>query len=216
MTYSSPFRQPTTRGSDSVLWLAAAGAILLVTMSIENQWITWAISGAILVIVLSDRVIRPALRKWRMRRPFSAYFRSPIQSKTNVKPRETTVPADSKVHVQINRDIRITHHEFVLVLGFEGDEGKRPRILSLENTFIERGKAKYGSPEDNENQVITDKGRYQIKGEEFRVRGSTATVGCIVETFAPGRYEMYLGTITDAGGGRPKSPLTLVVEDRKT
>lgn len=101
----------------------------------------------------------------------------------------------------------------MLIMGFEGDEDRRPKIISLENRFVARGKAKWGSPEENENHTVTDKDRYQVKGEEFRVRGNTATVGLNVQTRAPGRYEVYLRTITESGEGRPWQPLTLVVED---
>ena len=120
-------------------------------MAGDYQWVGWALSGAILSIVGTMQIVLPAIRRRRMRRPFSAYFREAGFHERSAKPTTLTVRAHAEAHIQINRVVKVTHTEHELIVGFEGGGEDRPELLGVENKFVARGKARSADPSTRES-----------------------------------------------------------------
>ena len=191
----------------SILALAVADGISVTTMTTDLQWVGWALSGTIIILIVGIQIVRPIVRHLRLKRPFLAYFRGGGSDKN----RELTVPANSPEHIQISRLISVTHDEHDLIVGFDGEVGKRPDIVGTENKFIALGLARTADPMTRESHYIDDRGNYHIKEKRSLVCGHTYTTGYKIETKAPGRYPVKILTVTDTGEGRASKPLLLIV-----
>lgn len=201
-----------TVSAGSLLWLAGILAILLLTMGDKSQWVSWTLSGTILSIIAGVNVLWPLWRWWRMRTPFRAYFRSAQHSESECDQTEITLPRDSLQQIQVNRKMRVTHLEYSLRAVFLPANPRRPEIHSVENQFVSRGIIREKSPDTHEDHYITDKGAYHIKSEEKRIRNETYSMGYVVQTHAPGEYELQIETTTELGKGRSANKLKVVVE----
>ncbi len=144
-----------------------------------------------------------------MRTPYDAYFRIDDSGKG---PPEERVKPDSTVHIQVNREIKVTHLEHELIVGFDGDSESKPRIVSVENRFVKLGRIRACSPDTTDEHYIDVKDNYHIKRDQQLVRDNTYSSGFFVEIGAPGRYPMNIRSIHDTGEGKSKQQLVLIVE----
>lgn len=197
--------------NQNCLWLAgAAAAILAFTMQIELQIAGLALSSCILIAIIWINVVRPRLRQRQMKTPFTAYFRTG----GNEKLTELHVPANRSIDIQINREPHLHYTEYELIFGFKGPLDKRPYAQTAKNLFIKRGQFKEGSPDTDDRHYIDTKDAYHITQQRKLTKGNTFTIGFTVQTREPGRYPVRLRAITEAGEGRPRKELVLIVDEK--
>ncbi len=181
-------------------------------MDSSYQWVSWLLLGLILIIIVWVNVIWPLWRKFRMRKPFSMYFRSSQHPEAGPEQTTLTLPRDSLEQIQVNRKMRVTHLEYSLKAVFMPAESGRPEIYRVDNHFVSKGLNRKSSPDTNEGHYITEKGAYHIQGEEMRIKGEAYSMGYVVQTYAPGEYELQIETTTESGHGQSKNKLKVVVE----
>lgn len=192
------------RSPEALLWLAAAAGVLLMSQPTWNQWVTWGLSGAILLIIFVRQVLEPALRAFRMRTPYTGYFR--LTGNGAVRPTELRLDSNSRQHMQINRVARLSFVEHELIVGFEGDPDKRPFIIEPENKFVKKGSV-------NKEYYVDVKDNIHIVGSRHRTRTNTYADGFKIQTRSPGRYSVKIRSITDSGESQLKNSLTVIVSD---
>lgn len=171
-------------------------------------WIGVGISASILCLVVFNNHVRPWLHARKMRHPYSAWFRGAGDG----KPREVTLPAHSDCHIQINRDVFVSHAEQELIAYFNGTSDQRPEFLGTQNAFMARGIKKERSPETDETEYVSDKGGYHIQRPRMVSKGNTYSTGYLLRTKAPGRYRLKIMTMTESGEGNAREDLTVIVQ----
>ena len=195
----------------SLLWLALAViAMLPFTMTEWPHWSLFVLPSLVVVIVGWTQIVRPRVRHYRMRNPFDVYFRIDDSGKG---PLERRARSNLSAQLQINRVARITHLEHEFIIGFDGEQDKKPRVVGTENQFVKWGSMRSVSPDTNDDHYIDDKDNYHIRGDRQLIRGNTYSSGFVVEARAPGRYPLNIRTINDTGETKPKQELVLIVEE---
>ncbi len=172
-------------------------------------WIAIAISIMILALIVVNNHVRPWRHAKKMRKPFSAYFRGVGDG----KPAEVVLSAHTECHIQINRDVSVSHMEHELIIYFEKPRAGTPEIIGTKNLFMARGMKKERTPETDENEYVNVMGSYHIKRDNFVSKGNTYTTGYRLKTKEPGRYPLKIMTITEAGEGTSARDLLIIVQE---
>jgi len=170
----------------------------------------WLVSIGILVSILWVNFIAPCIRAFRMKKPYSAYFKS---DDTNDKPTSTQIKVGSPVEIQIRTVAKLRYAESGLIFGFKGDPNKKPLPKSVINRFIAEGLRQSETPLTTDKQFIDYKGNYHIEYSppKVRTRGTTYAIGFLVQPQAPGTYEVFMTIFTDESEGKLSNKLYVEV-----
>ena len=150
------------------------------------------------------------VRRWRMKRPFDLYFGGDTRAEWA---HEARVPPREDVLVDLRLEPRLNYKELEVLFGFEGDPNTRPLPIRVHNQFVKVGKMKFQKPGVEPGHYIDTKDAYHIQRPRDRTVGETWAIGFVVRTRAPGRYPVRFLLTSDGGEGRPRTPLTLIVEE---
>jgi hypothetical protein len=104
--------------------------------------------------------------------------------------REITVPANKDIHLELRLVPRLDFIESEFAFGCDGDAklSAKPFALETFSSFVDRGKAKKGNPESNDNHFTDRHQYYHIKRNEQRSVGQHYIAGFLVRTREPGIY----------------------------
>lgn len=174
------------------------------------QLLSLVFSGTILLIIAWVNIGHPLYRRYRLRKPFRAYFKSLPQAK-GLETTEHAVPANSNVEIDFRLKPTINYVQHELILIFEGDPDQKPLPKAVVNTFIQEGAARNQGPKTNPNHYIDYENSYHIRHQQVRTKGNTYAIGFLVETRGPGRFPVRFETLAEDGLGRSANDLTVVV-----
>ena len=174
-----------------------------------NDW-GWLVSLGILFSILWVNFIAPCIRSFRMKRPYSAYFKT---GDSDDKPTSIQIKAGSPVEIQIRTVAQLRHIQTGVIFGFKGNLNQKPVPKSVINRFVAEGRGQAESPQTTDGQFIDYKGNYHIQYSppRLRTRGTTYAIGFLVEPQAPGTYEAFMTIFTDESEGELSNRLYVEV-----
>ena len=184
------------------------------TASQQFRWIAPALTGVTIALLLWFNWGKNHWRTWRMKKGFEAHLTIAAEKKEKGWCHELYVPPYREVSIQIRVQPRFNYTQHRLIFGFSGDPSEKPEPLSVQNTFIVKGKRREQSPDTDENHSIDYNGSYHIQETREIVKPTTYAYGFIVRTRKPGRYPVVLILLTDCGEAVPNTDLFMVVEER--
>jgi hypothetical protein len=192
----------------------------------------WAITGAIasvavLVLYILIEFIKPAWRRYRLKRPCDVSFSIPPlrggQSEYAIlddephATKEITVPPNAEFSVELRHVPRLNFVESEFAFGCDRDENldKKPFAIGYVNYFIERGK-RTASPEDDDSHYTDRHQYYHIRRVRQRSIGQHFVVGLTLKTRAVGLYKAEVWITTEEKQSIHQDLTIRVEEPQKT
>jgi hypothetical protein len=174
------------------------------------------------VLIGYTQIIRPHWRRWKLQRPFEAYFvitslgRYPLsyvlQDDDEHLVKELVVPANSEIPIQITLVPRVSFMQRELYFGCDEHlvDKEKPRATEYFVPFVVEGVRGKGKPDANHpGHYIDSNGFYHIR-EDYLYTKDTRVIGFKLVTGAAGIYPAQIYTQTDDVRGRVD--LTIKVE----
>jgi hypothetical protein len=173
-----------------------------------------ALSAAVLISYLVVEFIFPWNRRRKLKRPCDVSFVIPADRDSQQceyaildeewhLTKEITVPAHKDIHLEFRLVPHLNFVESEFAFGCDGDEnlGAKPIALEFFSSFVDRGKAKKASPEENEHHFTDRHQYYHIKRNEARSVGQHYIAGFITRTREPGIYRADVEVTTEQRQG---------------
>jgi hypothetical protein len=167
-----------------------------------------------LLIVAHTQVIRPWLRRRKLKRPFAAYFsitsrhRFPleyvVQDDQDHEVKELVVPAHSEITIQIVLYPRLSFLEREIYFGCGENvfDPEKPRAREWFVPFVVEGDRRSRKPDAaHPGHYIDYNGFYHVR-EDFLYTNDTRVIGFKLLTKAPGNYLAQVFTVTDEIRGK--------------
>jgi hypothetical protein len=209
------------------LWGGAAmTAISAILMAIDT-W-RWPMIGAFLAagslsIIGHTQIIRPWLRRRKLKRPFRAHFlithpnlftlNYVFQDDDEHYVKEIVVPPNSEIPIQIVLEPRLSFMQHEIYFGCDeslADE-KKPRATEYFVPFVREGVRGRGKPDAAHPGHYTDyHGFYHVR-ENFLYTKDCRVIGFKLQTGATGIYPAQIYTVTEDVRG--KVDLVIRVEE---
>jgi hypothetical protein len=159
------------------------------------------LSAAVLISYLAVEFVRPSIRRRKLKRPCDVTFVIPADRDSQLceyavldddwhLTKTITVPAHKDIHLELRLVPRLNFIESEFAFGCDGDAKLDTKPFAVESfsSFVDRGKAKKGSPETNDNHYTDRHLYYHIKRNEQRSVGQHYIAGFLVRTREPGIY----------------------------
>jgi hypothetical protein len=200
-------------------------AILAMLATITTwQWpmIGAFLAGGSLLLIGHTQIIRPWLRRRKLRQPFRAYFlvtslgRFPLdyilQDDHEHYVKELVVPPNSEVPIQVVLEPRVSFLQRELYFGCDEHlvDKEKPRATEYFVPFVIEGVRGRGKPDaGHPGHYIDYNGFYHVR-EDYLYTKDTRVIGFKLVTGAIGIYPAQIFTQTDDVRGR--ADLTIKVE----
>jgi hypothetical protein len=200
--------------------------------TIEAWWATLAtwpwsmiaaiLAGGSLLVAGHTQIVRPRLRRRKLKQPFRAYFlvtsleRFPLdyvlQDDREHYVKELVVPPNSEIPIQIVLEPRVSFLQRELYFGCDEHlvDKEKPRATEYFVPFVIEGVRGRGKPDaDHPGHYIDYNGFYHVR-EDYLYTKDTRVIGFKLRTGATGTYPAQIYTQTDDVRGRAE--LTIKVE----
>lgn len=203
------------KAADQDIVLVGAAIVLAgLAMSTGQLWLTGVavgLSASILAVQAWVNFIRPAIRKRKMKSPYSVSFKLGLSGDAPTA-QELTVPAYSEAQIDLRILSHLSYAEHEITVGFEGQEDERPLIRYVSQKFVKVGLLKKRVPGIDEGHYVDYNDNYHIKTRAERLAGRHSALGFMVKTRKPGRYPISVEVATDAGEACSRNKPILIVE----
>jgi hypothetical protein len=209
------------------LFGCAAMTAILEILGTISTW-PWPMLAAFLAagslgVIGHTQIVRPRIRRWKLKRPFRAHFlitpssRLPLnyvlQDDDEHYVTDLVVPPNSEIPIQIVLEPRISFMQHEIYFGCDeslADE-KKPRAVEYFVPFVREGVRRSGKPDAaHPGHYIDYNGFYHVR-ENFLYTRDCRVIGFKLQTQATGFYPAQIYTVTDDVRGRVD--LTVRVED---
>jgi len=179
------------------------------------------VSTAVLGLAVFTQIIKPWLRRRRLRQPCKVHFLiRPLQShrlsyvlqddqRHDVK--AMVLPAHSEVEIEIGYKAKVHFRETEMTFGCDGDEDAKPYATECFVRFVAIGKGHW-IPGQDEGHYVDVHRYYHSRRDVFRNVGTHYVTGFKFVTRAPGAYRTYLSFLGDEVEGNAE--LLILVEDK--
>jgi hypothetical protein len=195
--------------------MAAISAILATISGWQWPMISAFFGAGAFSLVGYTQIIRPWLRRYKLRRPFKAYFlvtsldRLPLldyvlQDDQEHFVKELVVPPNSEIPIQIVLEPRLSFMQREIYFGCDEHsvDKEKPRAIEYFVPFVVEGVRGRGKPDANHPGHYTDyNGFYHIR-EDYLYTKDTRVIGFKLVTKGTGTYPAQIYTQTDDVRGR--------------
>ena len=200
------------------LWETAAMRAISGILVTVGAW-PWPMIGAFLaagslLLIGHTQIVRPWLRRRKLKRPFRAHFlitppnRFPLkyvlQDDDEHYVKELVVPPNSEIPIQIVLEPRLSFMQHEIYFGCDeslADE-KKPRATEYFVPFVREGVRGHGKPDAAHPGHYTDyNGFYHVR-ENFLYTKDCRVIGFKLQTGATGIYPAQIYTVTEDVRGK--------------
>jgi hypothetical protein len=195
--------------------MATISAMLATLATWQWSMIAAFLAGGSLLVAGHSQILRPWLRRRKLRRPFRAYFlvtslgRLPpldyvLQDDEEHFVKELVVPPDSEIPIQIVLEPRVSFLQRELYFGCDEHltDEKKPRAIEYFVPFVVKGVRGQGKPDAaHPGHYIDYNGFYHVR-EDYLYTKDARVIGFKLVTGATGSYPAQIFTQTDDVRGR--------------
>jgi hypothetical protein len=193
---------------------AAVSAMLATISTWPWPMIGAFLAGGSLLLIGYTQIIRPRLRRHKLKRPFEAYFlitsldRFPLdyvlQDDHEHYVKELVVPPNSEIPIQIVLEPRVSFMQHELFFGCDEHLVSREKPCAIEYfvPFVVEGVRGRGKPDaDHPGHYIDYNGFYHVR-ENYLYTKDTRVIGFKLITKSVGTYPAQVFTLTDDVKGK--------------
>jgi|SRR5262245_57001392 len=201
------------------------------TWATVAAWPHWAIisafcSGLALAVLIYVQILRPRIRRLRLKRPVKAYFIITSRDRFELAyveqddrqhlVRELVVPANSEITVQILLIPKLTFLQREIYFGCDESLNSKEKPYATEwfNPFVLKGVRRSGKPDADHPGHYTDYNGFYHAREDHLYTTDHRAIGFKLVTGAVGIYHAQVYLVTDEVRGR--ADLVIRVEQPPT
>jgi hypothetical protein len=200
-------------------------AMISAVMSTVATW-PWPVISALFgaaafFVVVYTQIVRPWIRRRRLKHPCRVYFAIPplqhtklehiLQDDRGHEVAEIVLPSHKIVEVELIVCPIIAFHDGGISFGCDGSDEDKPVVVERFDRLVKIGKSRW-VPGEDDGYAIDRHGYIQIVTNRGRTKGSRIPLGFKLQTGRPGKYLAHIFFFTEEEVG--KATLTIRVEER--